>query len=199
MSKRLKFDDIDEWTPSSISIVDEPFHPLCKFEVYEDDDEYVMKSIEINDGEIMTEKTTIEEQEPMVSGPASFFRELLKRNVGKSEEPPEEPEEKEDSEVLAYLKKLDERITKLEEANKPAEPVKEAVAKSEGATEGESPEGETEATTEPAETEEEEEEVVDDEEVVTKSIDPDLVKTENSTETKSLVERAGRNTNGMTW
>lgn len=44
---RLKFKDINEWTPSSISIVDEPSHPLCHFEVYEDDDEYVKKSIDI--------------------------------------------------------------------------------------------------------------------------------------------------------
>ena len=44
---RLTFQDIDEWTPSSISIVDVPAHPLCKFEVYDDDEEFVKKSIEI--------------------------------------------------------------------------------------------------------------------------------------------------------
>lgn len=195
MSKRLKFDDIDEWTPSSISIVDEPFHPLCKFEVYEDDDEYVMKSIEtITDGEVMSKKDIIEE-EPMVSGPASFFKDLFNRNVAKSEEVPEEPPKKEeDSEVLAYLKKLDARITKLEEDKKPAEPVKEAVAKSEGETEGE-----TEPTTKPTETEEKEEEVVDQEEVVTKSIDPDMVQSNMDESEKSFCERMGRNENGMTW
>ena len=56
---RLKFKDIGEWTPSSISIVDEPSHPLCHFEVYEDDDEYVKKSIDITGSEIMVESTKI--------------------------------------------------------------------------------------------------------------------------------------------
>ena len=80
---RLKFEDIDEWTPSSISIVDVPAHPLCKFEVYEDDEEFVKKSIEIDEGEIMEEsKPQIEE--PMVHAPVSFFEKLLGRTVGKA-------------------------------------------------------------------------------------------------------------------
>lgn len=54
---RLKFKDINEWTPSSISIVDEPSHPLCHFEVYEDDEEYVKKSIDITGSEIMADPT----------------------------------------------------------------------------------------------------------------------------------------------
>lgn len=199
MGKRLMFDDIDEWTPSSISIVDEPFHPLCHFEVYEDDDEYVKKSIEINDGEIMVNEQP-EEKEQMVSGPASFFKEIFGKNVAKSEEVPpaqkkeEEPEE--ESEILKLLRSFDERLKKLEEKEKPTEPVKDAVVKSEGESEEASEEeSEEEETTETEETEE----TVDEEEVVTKSIDPDLARSEMSTSEKSFCERMGRNENGMTW
>lgn len=71
---RLKFKDIGEWTPSSISIVDEPSHPLCHFEVYEDDDEYVKKSIDITGSEIMVESTTNDSttEEARVSVSESF-------------------------------------------------------------------------------------------------------------------------------
>ena len=193
---RLKFEDIDEWTPSSISIVDVPSHPLCKFEVYEDDEEYIKKSIEIDDGDIMVEP---QQNEEMVSGPASFFRELLGRNVGKADEvPPAEPvkeENKKPDDLEARIAKLEERISKLEneqKEEKPEEPAPGAVAKSDGEA-GES-EGETPSEEVP---EEQNEEIIDEAEVVSKSIDPDLVET--GTSEKSLVERAGRNTNGMTW
>lgn len=193
---RLKFEDIDEWTPSSISIVDVPSHPLCKFEVYEDDEEYIKKSIEIDDGDIMVEP---QQNEEMVSGPASFFRELLGRNVAKADEvPPAEPvkeENKKPDDLEARIAKLEERISKLEneqKEEKPEEPAPGAVAKSDGEA-GES-EGETPSEEVP---EEQNEEIIDEAEVVSKSIDPDLVET--GTSEKSLVERAGRNTNGMTW
>lgn len=186
----LKFADIDEWTPSSISIVDEPAHPLCKFEVYTDDEEYVKKSMQINEGENMVEQDAKIETEQMVSGPVSFFKDLLKGNVAKAEEIPQPPapkdaEEKEEKPDLeARVAKLEARLEKLEKAEeKPKEdeekPAEDAVAKSE--SEGES-EGET-VTPEP--------------EVVTKSLDPDVL-THSETE-KSLVERAGRKINGMTW
>lgn len=193
---RLKFEDIDEWTPSSISIVDVPSHPLCKFEVYEDDEEYVKKSIEIDDGDIMVEP---QQNEEMVSGPASFFKELLGRNVAKADEvPPAEPakeENKKPDDLEARIAKLEERISKLEneqKEEKPEEPAPGAVAKSDseaGESEGEAPSEEV--------PEEQNEEIIDETEVVSKSIDPDLVET--GTSEKSLVERAGRNTNGMTW
>ena len=195
MSKRLKFDDIDDWTPSSISIVDEPFHPLCKFEVYEDDEEYVKKSIEINEGETMVDQTTKIDETEMVSGPASFFEKLLGRNVAKSEElPPQEPPKKEEEEVtnadiMKAIKSIDERVTKLEEEKKATEPVKDAVQKSEGETEGEETTEETTPT---------EEQTVDEEEVITKSIDPDLVNPTSQSE-QSFCKRMGRDDNGMTW
>jgi hypothetical protein len=199
----LKFDDIDEWTPSSISIVDEPSHPCCHFEVYLDDEEYVKKSIEINEGESMVNENQPTE-EPMVQAPVSFFERLLGRTVAKAEEVPEEPPKppEEKSDLEARIEKLEARIAKLESAAKSeeeSETAPGAVTKSEGEAEGEA-EGETseEATEEETATTEEDE-TVDEEEVVvkSKSIDPDLVST-TSTD-KSLVERAGRNTNGMTW
>ena len=39
----LKFKDIKDWKPSTISIVDQPSHPMAVFEVYEDDEEFVKK------------------------------------------------------------------------------------------------------------------------------------------------------------
>lgn len=199
----LKFDDIDEWTPSSISIVDEPSHPLCHFEVYENDEEYVKKSIEIEEGEIMVEEPKITE-EPMVQAPVSFFEKLLGRTVGKAveevpEKPPEKPEEKAGSNLEERIAKLEEKVAKLEKANESEEkpPAKEeaeettpgAVTKSEGeASEGETSEA---ATTE---------EIVNEDEVVikSKSLDPDTITTSAESD-KTLVERAGRNTNGMSW
>lgn len=46
----LTFKDIGDWSPASISIVDQPSHPLAIFEVYEDDDEFIRKykHIEVN-------------------------------------------------------------------------------------------------------------------------------------------------------
>lgn len=183
---RLKFEDIDEWTPSSISIVDVPAHPLCKFEVYEDDEEFVKKSIEIDEGEIMEEsKPQIEE--PMVHAPVSFFEKLLGRTVGKAveeEKPQEEKKEADDSAILARIEKLEARVAELEKAPEPKEEEQkeDVVAKSEGeASEGETPE-------------QLEEEVV----VKSKSLDPDTIITPTESD-KSLVERAGRKTNGMTW
>ena len=198
---RLKFDDIDEWTPSSISIVDEPSHPLCKFEVYEDDEDYVKKSIEINqEGEIMVEETI--NKEPTVEVSQSFLEKLLGRSILKSEEPAPTPikkaDEEEEEEIPAWAKSLIARIEKLEEKDKT--PAPGAVNKSEAAEgEGEASaeEAETGSEEEVEETEESEEEIIDTEEVVSKSIDPDLVS--SATSDKSLVERTGRMSNGMTW
>jgi len=201
MSDRLLFEDIDEWTPSSISIVDEPFHPCCHFEVYEDDEEYVKKSIAINDGEIMVEDQS-QNIEAKVEVSESFLERLLGRSISKSADETVEKADEQPSydELLEKYTALEERVAKLEEEKKPTEPVQDAVQKSEGETgetEGES--SEEEATEEIEETSEEEEteETVDESEVVSKSVDPDLVTT-NSAE-KSLVERAGRKVNGMTW
>ena len=193
---RLRFEDIDEWTPSSISIVDVPAHPLCKFEVYDDDTEFVKKSIEIqNEGEIMVEPQNKEETQ-MMTVSEGFFERMLNRVVGKSEEAPEKPPIKEEpktdiSALVARIEKLEAEVAELKKEEKPKEEEKpeapaEAVAKSES-------EGETsEATSET--TEESEPEVV----MKSKSLDPDTITTSAESD-KSLVERAGRKTNGMSW
>ena len=195
---RLKFEDIDEWTPSSISIVDVPAHPLCKFEVYDDDTEFVKKSIEIqNEGEIMVEPQNKEETQ-MMTVSEGFFERMLNRVVGKSEEAPEKPPIKEEpkketdiSALVARIEKLEAEVAELKKEEKPKEEEKpeapaEAVAKSES-------EGETsEATGET--TEESEPKVV----MKSKSLDPDTITTSAESD-KSLVERAGRKTNGMSW
>ena len=186
---RLKFEDIDEWTPSSISIVDVPAHPLCQFEIYDDDEEFVKKSIEI-DGEIMVEQNPQEEQ--MVSGPVSFFKDLLNRNVGKADEktPVEPPKEE-----PLNMAELEARIEKLEKAVKELQ--KPDSAEEEKKEEGVNPTPEAVAKSEedipPAENEPKE--IVED--AVSKSLDPDMISSETSE--KSLLERTGRKSNGMTW
>ncbi|MBQ9025338.1 MAG: hypothetical protein IJ104_03015 [Methanobrevibacter sp.] len=202
MARRMKFEDVDDWTPSSISIVDEPFHPLCKFEVYENDDEYIAKSIEIqNEGEKMSDQTP-EQNEQMVSAPVSFFERLLNRNVGKSAEIPPAPKKKEEeqeevsnADIMKALKSFDERLSKLEEEEeekkKPTEPVNDAVQKSEGET---SEESETEETSE-----EEEEKTVDEQEGISKSVDPDLARNSQTEAEQSFRVRMGRKENGMSW
>ena len=202
----LKFDDIDDWTPSSISIVDEPSHPLCKFEVYENDDEYVMKSISLEEGETMVEN----QNEPKVEVSESFLERFLGRSVQKAdpvEEPPkEEPKTDDVAELAAKVDALEKRVAELEGKSENVEKEDEttpgAVTKSEGegeATEGETATEEGEAEEKPAEEDNTEDEIIDEKKVVAKSvsIDPDTVQ-KNSSE-KSLVERAGRKTNGMTW
>lgn len=197
---RLKFEDIDEWTPSSISIVDVPAHPLCKFEVYDDDNEFVTKSIEIqNEGEIMVEPQT--QEEPMMTVSEGFFERMLNRVVGKSEEEPtkekpvkEEPAKEATPDIqalVARIEKLEAEVADLKKENKPKEEEKpEAPAEAVAKSEGESAEATTETTTE--ETNEEPEVVMK-----SRSLDPDTITTE--TTDKTLVERAGRNSNGMSW
>lgn len=179
---KLNFKDIgDDWTPSAISIVDSPDHPLAVFEVYEDDEEFVKKSLNI-EGENMVEE---KHEEQIVSGPVSFFEKLLGKTNGvvvKSEETPAEPpvkqpEKNNESEdkvleaiqkIDAKIDKIDERVTKLEKGDEKEEP-KEAPEKN--PTEG----------------------------VVTKSceVDPDDLTVTKSE--KTVYERMGRNANGMTW
>lgn len=200
----LKFDDIDEWTPSSISIVDEPSHPLCHFEVYENDEEYVKKSIQLEEGENMVEPQKEETQMMTVS--EGFFERMLNRVVGKSEEVPEKPpvkegEPKADSSLEERIAKLEARIEKLEKAEEPEKPEeeKETVPGAVTKSEGEASEGETSEAT-ATETTESKEEIVNEDEVVikSKSLDPDTIATSTESD-KSLVERAGRKSNGMSW
>lgn len=211
---RLKFKDIDEWTPASISIVDKPDHPLAYFEVYENDDEYVKKSIEIKKGEIMSEQNPQKEnieQEGMVTAPVGFFEKLFGGLVTKSTEPisnvPSQNLESDTEKILAAIadvkkdvKSIDERVSKLEgeETNEDddksdEEPAPGAVNKNkeDPAKEDDKNKKEDKKPTK--------EEVVDTSSVVAKSqaLDPDNSKV--TTSDKSLMERVGRNHNGMTW
>lgn len=211
---RLKFKDIDEWTPASISIVDKPDHPLAYFEVYENDDEYVKKSIEIKKGEIMSEQNPQKEnieQEGMVTAPVGFFEKLFGGLVTKSTEPisnvPSQNLESDTEKILAAIadvkkdvKSIDERVSKLEgeETNEDDdksddEPAPGAVNKNkeDPAKEDDKNKKEDKKPTK--------EEVVDTSSVVAKSqaLDPDNSKV--TTSDKSLMERVGRNHNGMTW
>lgn len=201
---KLNFNDIGDWTPSSISIVDSPDHPLAVFEVYEDDDEFVKKSINIEDN--MSNEENMKDETISIS--QSFFEKLLGRTVMKSAEtteppakPPVKSGESEDKfnaeKIMAKLdamdKKIDsidKRLTKVETdeevEEKPDEeedPVPGTVTKNE--TNGENDSGTNE--------------IVDDSQVVTKSreVDPDKITVTKSE--KTFYERIGRKSNGMTW
>lgn len=198
---KLNFKDIQDWTPSSISVVDQPDHPLALFEVYEDDEEFVKKSIDITEVNLMSNQESIENNESqMVSGPVSFFEKLLNRNVvTKSEEPtkppekqPEKAEEKtvSNEEIMKKLEEFDKRISKLEKEDddsddNSSQENNEPVNDGEVVTKSNTPSGE---------------EPVDSEHVVTKSrqVDPDDVLTVTKSE-KTRMERMGRKNNGMTW
>lgn len=212
---RLKFKDIDEWTPASISIVDKPDHPLAYFEVYENDDEYVKKSIEIKKGEIMSEQNPQKEnieQEGMVTAPVGFFEKLFGGLVTKSTEPisnvPSQNLESDTEKILAAIadvkkdvKSIDERVSKLEgeETNEDDdksddEPAPGAVNKNKKEDPAKEDDKNKKEDKKPTK-----EEVVDTSSVVAKSqaLDPDNSKV--TTSDKSLMERVGRNHNGMTW
>ncbi len=201
---RLNFNDIADWTPTSISIVDRPDHPLAVFEVYEDDDEFVKKSINIDDN--MSNEENMKDETISIS--QSFFEKLLGRTVMKSAEttdPPAKPpvksgesEDKSNAEkIIAKLdamdKKIDsidKRLTKVETDDKVEEKPDEEEDPVPGTvTKNETTSGNDSGTNE----------IVDDSQVVTKSreVDPDKITVTKSE--KTFYERIGRKSNGMTW
>lgn len=118
----LEFKDIGEWTPSAISIVDVPYHPLAYFEVYENDEEFVKK---FKENKVKTMSNNQNSQEGNVTMSEGFFEGLLNRVVGKSNpEPQANPapapqqsngeSEVTNAEILAEIQKQNERITALE-------------------------------------------------------------------------------------
>ena len=208
----LKFKDIKDWKPTSISIVDKPGHPLAVFEVYEDDEEFIKKYSPIREVDKLTKETNDE----TVTMSSSFFEKLFGGLVSKADEPPAKPPAKEGDEegddkldkILERLDSFDERIKKLENP----EPAPGAVQKSEGAAgdggegqgEGEGEGGEATPNPEGDEGKEgdegEEKPIVDDKTMVKKSkeVDPDLNKG-TSAPTMSFMERIGRSEDGMKW
>lgn len=203
----LKFKDIKDWKPSTISIVDQPSHPMAVFEVYEDDEEFVKKYITPEEVEVMTKEDNGKNNVQVSEG---ILEKLINGLVAKSEpqEPTEPPAQnnnepvEDENKILEAIGKIDKRldtmdarITKLEGGEKPPEPPKEdpvlgAVKKSEPPKDDDGGEVKVDTTITA-------EGAVNKDATVSKSIDPDLAKG-NASE-KSFLERMGRNSNGMTW
>lgn len=202
----LKFKDIKDWKPSTISIVDQPSHPMAVFEVYEDDEEFVKKYITLEEVEVMTKEDNGKNNVQVSEG---ILEKLINGLVAKSE--PQEPTElpaqnnepvEDENKILEAIGKIDKRldtmdarITKLEGGEKPPEPPKDdpvlgAVKKSEPPKDDDGGEVKVDTTITA-------EGAVNPDATVSKSIDPDLAKV-NASE-KSFLERMGRNSNGMTW
>lgn len=203
----LKFKDIKDWKPSTISIVDQPSHPMAVFEVYEDDEEFVKKYITPEEVEVMTKEDDGKNNVQVSEG---ILEKLINGLVAKFEpqEPTEPPAQnnnepvEDENKILEAIGKIDKRldtmdarITKLEGREKPPEPPKEdpvpgAVKKSEPPKDngGGEVKVDTTITADGA---------VNPDATVSKSIDPDLAKG-NASE-KSFLERMGRNSNGMAW
>lgn len=198
----LKFKDIKDWKPSTISIVDQPSHPMAVFEVYEDDEEFVKKYITPEDKvEVMTKE---DNEKNNVQFSEGIFEKLINGLVAKSEPPVQNNNEpvEDENKILEAIGKIDKRldtmdarITKLEGGEKPPEPPKDdpvpgAVKKSEPPKDDDGGEVNVDTTIT-------DEGAVNPDATVSKSIDPDLAKG-NASE-KSFLERMGRNIRGMTW
>lgn len=104
----LKFKDIKDWKPTSISIVDQPAHPLAVFEVYEDDDEFIKKY----GVDKMTQQTK-NDDEKTVNASEGFLERILGGLVSKQEEPKEPPIQEDN--VVEAIKKLNDLINSLDE------------------------------------------------------------------------------------
>lgn len=109
----LKFQDVESWKPVSVSIVDEPSHPMARFEVYETENDFIRKWKPIDDGANMTEqnKNPEENNDGKIEVTESFIERLL--GIGKSKpddtEPPATPvEPKEGDDIEARLTALEE-------------------------------------------------------------------------------------------
>ena len=203
----LEFKDITDWKPTSISIVDQPAHPLAVFEVYEDDDEFI-KKYRVDK---MTQQTK-NDDEKTVNVSESFLEKILGGLVSKQEQEPKEPSTPpvQEDNIVEAIKKLNERfekmesrLEKLEDNKKPEEddpkvddepkeddnPAPGTVQKREG--EGDDPKvnNNNDVVTD--------EGTINNNEVVSKSLDPD--KATNNTTTKSFMERVGRSEDGMKW
>lgn len=175
----LKFKDIDNWKPTSISIVDKPSHPMAVFEVYEDDDEFIKKyKEEINLSEQNTEET--------VTMSSSFFEKVFGGLVSKSEPEPEDKKEDTDEvtieDVMKRIDSFDERFSNIEDN---VAGLKEELDKLKEESKEEEPE------------DKKSDEPLKDMVKKSKEVDPDL--TQSSAPNKSLMSRIGRSEDGMKW
>ncbi|WP_295588798.1 hypothetical protein [uncultured Methanobrevibacter sp.] len=210
----LEFKDIGDWTPSTISIVDVPYHPLAYFEVYENDEEFVKKFSE-SKRDIMANNPDSETNVTMSEG---FFERLLNTLVAKrAPEPTQTPQkqtgddEVTNAQILEKLDKIDARVTAIENNVEPSEPDPEP-------NNDDDPEGDDANNPEPNNDDNPAPQTVElplnedgtlnlDDGVVAKylprgtsisqALDVDLQRGNSSG--KSLNERTGRNENGMNW
>ena len=220
----LEFKDIDDWTPSTVSIVDTPYHPLAYFEVYENDEEFVKKFKETK----VNNMPNIENSESNVTMSESFFEKLFGGLISKRDPtPPVNPtpsnvqnnpsDEVSNKDLLDAIQKLDGRVTAIEEGSTESTTTEgESGETGETKTEsnptgGESGEGNTEGETPAQKTVElplNEDGTLDMENAVvakyiprgssqSQSVDGDL--TRGTAPDKSLNERSGRSENGMNW
>ena len=121
----LEFKDIGDWTPSTISIVDVPYHPLAYFEVYENDEEFVKKFSE-SKRDIMANNPDSENNVTMSEG---FFERMLNTLVAKRAPEPTQTSQKPtgddevtNAQILEKLDKIDARVTAIENNVEPSEP-----------------------------------------------------------------------------
>lgn len=210
----LTFKDIGDWSPASISIVDQPSHPLAIFEVYEDDDEFIRKykHIEVNN---------MSENNDEVKMPSSVFERVFGPVIMKSKEEPDEELESVKEELAQAkeeivtlqetIKTLEEQLKEKESEDKPSgdegkEPVniEEVVDKAikkymEAQEEDEEDEDDSESDEENNGDNDEEEDIVDDEKFIKKSKSLDLDNLKRSKSEKTFMERIGRSNDGMKW
>lgn len=212
---RLHFRDIQDWTPASISIVDKPYHSLAVFEVYENDDEFIKKYVDV-EVDKMAQNSTPAPAGDNVTVSGSFMERLLDKIVAKNEPAPGETKDVSEK-ILEKLEKIEENQTKTDErltALENPEPVDPEPTPGEGEgnqAEGEVNEGEGnpddgEPTT--VELPLNSDGTLDMENAVvakylpspggsSQGVDPDLHR--GNKPDKSFNERSGRNSNGMTW
>lgn len=220
----LEFKDIGEWTPSTISLVDVPYHPLAYFEVYENDEEFVKKFKEMKVKPMSNNPNNGEKTVTVTEG---FIEGLINKAVAKMKpEPQAEPtpapqndtgeSEVTNAEILAEIQKQNERITALENnqnqdqgqgGDDPTDPEQNGENNENNSNEND-PQNETDPTPQTVELPLNPDGTLNmDDGVVAKylprgtgnsqSIDVDLNR--GTPSDKSLNERTGRNANGMNW
>ena len=217
----LEFKDITDWTPSTISIVDVPYHPLAYFEVYENDEEFVKKFKEIEVHNMPGNQQN--SQEGNVTMSEGFFEKLFGGLVSKRDPEPTQQnnasqknndDEVTNAQILEAMNKFDERLTAIENANNQTDgnpqPTNEGDPTPQNGDETDpTPEGEEgDPTPQTVELPLNPDGTLNLEDGVvakylprgtgnSQSIDVDLNR--GTPSDKSLNERSGRNANGMSW
>jgi hypothetical protein len=197
----MTFKDIEDrgWSPATVSAVDKPSQPLATFKVYEDDEEFVKKYIDLEVDSMTNDENENEKNNVTMS--ESFFERLFGGLVHKTapespvkqegipEKNPEKNEEKNEEDTLEA--KIDNALEKIDKIETRLNKIENQEEEPEGE---ETPAAETVAKSTPKENLEEPEEEAE-EELESQEVDPDLVK--KSAPEESLLERVGRQANGL--